>query len=426
MRQICRVVFSASALFGLAIVAVLASTTAPASAADWPQFLGPDRNGISSETGLIDKLPAGGPKELWRVKGGPGMSGVAVRGDTACTLIQTGGQQRVLALNADTGATKWSTPVADEYANGQGNGPRGTPAFAGGSVFVFTGDGTLARLKLSDGKVEWSHNVLKRHGGRPADYGMACSPLVVSDMVVINAGATDGTVVACDIKTGEPRWTSGQGESAGYSSPTLLAISGSSQIVAFTGGSVSGIDLKAGEQLWRYPYKTDYDCNIATPILVGGNHLLISAGENHGSTVLKIGSKGDNFKIEKVWASTGGGAAMRNEWQTAIHLGDHIYGLDNVGGAGPITHLVCLEAATGKPVWRKTRFGKSNMIAADGKLFATTMNGELVIIRATPDGYEELGRSEVIGETRQAPSLSNGHLFLRDSHEIVCLDVRKK
>lgn len=395
------------------------------TADDWPQFLGQKRNGISQEKGLITEWPDGGPPVAWRVKGGVGMSGVAVRGNVACTLIQTNGQQRVLALDAKTGAPKWSTPIAPAYKNGQGDGPRATPAFVGGSVVVFTGDGTLARLKVSDGTVEWSHNVFKRHGGHPADYGMACSPLVISDTVIVQAGANAGTVVACDSKTGEPRWTSGRGESPGYSSPALFTIAGQSQIVAFKGASVSGLNLKSGNELWRYPYRTDYDCNTASPTLVNGN-VLISAGENHGSTMLKIGSKGDNFKVEKVWASIGGGSAMRNEWQTAIHLGDYLYGFDNVGSAGPVTHLVCLEAATGKQVWRKTRFGKGNMIAADGKLFATTMKGELVVIKATPDGYEELGRSKVIGTTRQAPALANGHLFLRDGSELVCLDVRAK
>ena len=163
-----------------------------ANAADWPQFLGPDRNGISTETGLIDSWPEGGPREVWRVKGGIGMTGVAVKGDTACTMIQTDGQQRLLALNSETGATKWSTPVAPAYENGQGDGPRATQTIVGEAVIVFTGDGTLARVKLSDGAIEWSHNVLKRHGGRPADYGMACSPLVVSDLVIVKAGATAG------------------------------------------------------------------------------------------------------------------------------------------------------------------------------------------------------------------------------------------
>jgi outer membrane protein assembly factor BamB len=415
------------AILACPLLAVVTSITTvqKANADDWSQFLGPDRNGISQETALIDEWPAGGLKEVWRVKGGVGMSGVVVQGDIACTLIQTGGQQRVLALNAKTGATVWSTPVAAAYKNGQGDGPRGTPAIVGGSVFVFTGDGTLARLKGSDGTVEWSHNVLMRHGGRPADYGMACSPLVFSDIVVVNAGATRGTVVACDSKTGEPRWTSGKGESAGYSSPTAVTMSGWTQIVAFKGSSVAGINWKTGDLLWQYPYKTDYDCNIATPIRGDDGLLLISSGENHGSTMLKIGSKGQNFKVEKVWASTGGGAVMRNEWQTAIRLGDYFYAFDNVGSAGPVTHLVCIEAATGKPVWRKTRFGKGNMIAADGKLFATTMKGELVVIKATPDGYEELGRSTIIETTRQAPALANGRLYLRDGAEIVCLDARK-
>ena len=425
MRPSLRYLPTAILACPLLVVATSISTVQTASADDWPQFLGLNRNGISQETGLIDAWPTGGLKEVWRAKGGVGMSGVAVRGDIACTLIQSEGQQRVLAINAKTGANVWSTPVVAAYENGQGEGPRATPAFVGESVFVFTGNGTLARLKVSDGTVEWSHNVLKRHGGKIADYGMACSPLVVSDLVIVQAGASAGTVVACDIKTGEPRWTSGRGEAAGYSSPAMFTVSGQSQIVAFKGSSVSGIDLKSGNELWKYPYRTDYHCNTASPILVG-DKVLVSAGENHGSTMLKIGAKNDNFTVEKIWSSIGGGSVMRNEWQTAIHLGDYLYAFDNVGSAGPVTHLVCLEAASGKPVWRKTRFGKGNMIAADGKLFATTMKGELVVIKATPDGYEELGRSKVIETTRQAPALANGRLYLRDGAEIVCLDARKK
>lgn len=425
MSQFSRAILTLSVLFGLVAGFTVGETTTSTSAADWPQFLGPDRNGISQETGLLTSWPEGGPKELWRVEGGVGMSGVVVKGDTACTLIQTGGQQRVIALNVETGDVKWSTPVAPSYKNGQGDGPRATPAIVGKSVFVFTGDGTLARLKMSDGSVEWSHNVLKRHGGRVAEYGMACSPLIFGDMVVVIAGAPEATVIACDMKTGEPGWTSGQGETAGYSSPAVLTINRRSQIVAFKGASVAGLDPKSGLPLWQYPYKTPYDCNIATPVLVDG-HVLISAGENHGSTMLKITSKDYSYVAKPVWSSTGGGSVLRTEWQTAIQLGDYLYAFDNVGSAGPVTHLVCIEAKTGTRAWRKTRFGKGNMIAADGKLFATTMKGELVIVRADPEGYEEIGRSNVIGQTRTAPYLSNGRLFLRDGKEIVCLDVRAK
>ena len=350
------------------------------------------------------------------------MSAVAVKDGVACTLIQTGGSQSVLALEAGSGKTKWSTQVAKAYSNQMGNGPRATPAIAGNAVYVMTGDGTLAALKLSDGETIWSHNVFKRHGGKPADYGMACSPLVSDGLVIVTIGSPSATVVACDLKTGETKWTAGQGEKAGYSSPSVLKIGGKDQLVVFAGASAFGVDPASGKQLWKYAYVTDYDCNIATPLAVGGN-VLISAGENHGSALLKIGS---NSTVSEVWTSIGTGSVLRNEWQTSIQSGGHLYGFDNVGSAGPVTHLTCVKAATGERVWRQLRFGKGNLIAADGKLFASTMKGEVVIVSATPDGFQELGRQTVLGRTRQAPTLADGRLYLRDDEVIVCLDVRGK
>ena len=392
----------------------------PLTAADWPQFLGPNRNGISAETGLIDAWPAGGLKQLWRVDGGVGMSAVTVKDGVACTLIQVGGSQSVIALEAASGKTKWTTQVAKAYSNQMGNGPRATPAIAGNAVYVMTGDGTLAALKLSDGETIWSHNVFKRHGGKPADYGMACSPLVSGSVVIVTIGSPSATVVACDLKTGETKWTAGRGEAAGYSSPSVLKIGGKDQLVVFAGASAFAVDPASGKQLWRYAYVTAYDCNIATPLAVGGN-VLISAGENHGSALLKIGS---GSAVSEVWTSIGTRSVLRNEWQTSIQLGGHLYGFDNVGSAGPVTHLTCVKAATGERVWQQLRFGKGNLISADGKLFASTMKGEVVVVNATSDGFQELGRQTVLGRTRQAPSLSDGRLFLRDDKVIVCLDVR--
>lgn len=386
-------------------------------AADWPQFLGPDRTGRSPETGLVDNWPAGGLKELWRVDGGVGMSAVAVQGDIACTLIQAGASQSLLALDVKTGAKKWSTPVAKSYRNQMGNGPRATPAIADGVVYVLTGDGTLAAVKLNNGDVVWSHNVFQEHGGKPADYGMACSPLVSNGLVIVTIGSPSATVVACDAKTGETKWTAGRGETAGYSSPALLKVGGRQQLVVFAGASAFAVEPASGKRLWTYPYRTDYDCNIATPLAINGN-VFISAGENHGSVLLK-----PSGGVSEVWKSIGTGSVLRNEWQTSILLDGHLYGFDNVGSAGPVTHLTCVNATTGERVWQELRFGKGNMIEADGKLFATTMKGEVVVIKATPDGFQELGRQNVLGRTRQAPSLSNGRLFVRDDEVIVCLDV---
>lgn len=404
-----------------ALLALLA-LPALASADDWPQFLGPQRTGISAEKGLLSEWPAGGPPVLWRAEGGVGMSGVSVVGKKAVTLVQSGGRQRLIALDVGSGKPRWSADLGPEYGNQMGDGPRGTAAIADGSAYVYTGDGVLVAIRMSDGGELWRRAVVREKRARIADYGMACSPLVAGDLVIVIAGAPGATLAAYQRATGEPAWSAGD-DSAGYSSPTLLTLDGRAQVVSFTGKSVIGVDPKSGELLWRYPYVTDYDCNIATPIAVDGN-IFISCGENHGATMLALERQDGRLAPQVVWASTGPGSVLRNEWQTSVLLDGHLYGLDNVGSAGPVTHLTCVDAKTGQRVWREPRFGKSNLIAADGKLLLSTMKGELVVARASPDGYQEIGRMQVLGKTRQAPSLADGRLYLRDDREVVCVDMR--
>lgn len=393
---------------------------------EWPQFLGPQRNGLSTETGLLTIWPTNGPKEIWRVPGGVGMSGLAISRGRLITLVQKEGQQWLIALNAQTGEPVWQMKLAPEFRNGMGNGPRGTPAIAGDLVFAFTGEGILTAVKFADGKPVWSHNVVKELAGMIAEYGMACSPLVVGDRVVVTAGAPNATVVAYDTKSGKLAWTSGD-DPAGYSSPALLDVGGRSQLVVYSGASVLGLKPDTGAVMWRHSYETNFDCNIVTPIAVNGQ-VFVSSGENHGSVLLAVKPKpkGDQFDVQEIWTSQGSKSVLRNEWQTSMLLDGHLYGFDNVGAAGPVTHLTCINAATGERVWQKQRFGKGNLIAADGKLFITAMTGELVVVRATPKAFEEVGRAELFGSTRQAPALSNGLLYLRDDKEIVCIDVRQK
>lgn len=392
---------------------------------DWPQFLGPNRNGKSAEKGLADSWPAGGPREVWRQPGGVGMSGFAIVGGRAFTLVQKDGNQLLTAVDAKTGKPVWETVLAPQYRNGQGNGPRGTPAVADGVVFAFTGNGVLVAANAKDGAITWKKDTISDHTAKIADFGMACSPLVVGENVVVTVGGPRATVAAYNRKTGDVAWTGGTGDPAGYSSPALLSIGGSQQLVAISGATAMGLSPKTGESLWRHRYFTAYDCNIATPLLVDGK-VFISAGENHGSVLLKLIPNGTRFTAETVWASNGGGAVMRNEWQTSIQLGDHFFGLDNVGSAGPVTHLVCINAKTGDPVWRAPRFGKSNLTYADGKLFLSTMKGEIVLVAASPDGFKELGRAKVMSTTRQAPTIANGLLYVRDDKELICFDVTGK
>ncbi len=406
-----------------AAVAAARGAEPPAASAEWPQFLGPDRNGVASETGLLEKWPADGPKEVWRAKGGVGMSGLAISRGRLLTLVQREGQQWLIALDAARGKPIWQTAVASEYRNEMGNGPRATPAIAGDRVLVYTGEGILAAVNFADGAVLWSHDLPKEHKGKPADYGMACSPLVVGERVIVQLGTPQAAVVAYDIPNGKLAWKAGS-DPAGYSSPALLDVAGRKQVVAFTGGSVLGLSPEDGKVLWRHPYETDFECNIATPLAVKGQ-VFVSSGENHGCVLLAIKPSGEAFEAEEAWSSQGAGSVLRNEWQTSVLLDGYLYGFDNVGSAGPVTHLTCVEAATGKRVWQQPRFGKGNLIAADGKLFIATMKGELVVVRASPETFEELGRGVVCGATRQAPALAGGLLYVRDDKEIVCLDVRE-
>jgi len=388
----------------------------------WPQFLGPGRNGISSETRLIDTFGPQGPKVVWRMRGGIGMSGIALDGKQAVTMLERDGKQSVVAFKVTDGAELWSQSVAVGFRNAMGAGPRATPSIAGGAIFVYTGEGILAALDQNSGKLQWQHNVVADFGAEPAEYGTACSPLVVDGLVVVSAGVKAFSLVAYHADTGRLAWKSGN-DSGGYSSPALLTVGGRRQIVAFTGQSAIGLEPKTGAPLWRYEYITDYDCNIATPLAVGDD-VFISSGENHGCALLGLKPQGDVFQVTEIWKSFGHGSVMRNEWQTSILLDGFLYGLDNVGGAGPVTHLNCVNAKTGARVWQKPRFGKGNLIAADRKLYIATLDGALVIVRANPERFEELSRAKLFEGTRQAPSLLDGRLYMRDSNEIICVDIR--
>ena len=198
--------------------------------------------------------PKEGPKEVWRVKGGVGMSGIAISGGKAMTLVQKDGKQWLLALDAKTGKSLWETPLAPEYENQMGNGPRGTPAIAGDQVFVYTGEGILIAASVKDGKILWQHHPVKDFGGMPSDYGMSCSPLVVGNQVIVTPGAAGAAVAAYDTKSGKLAWKAGD-DPAGYSSPALLKVGGKEQIVVFTGASAIGCSRGRGNSSGGIPTK---------------------------------------------------------------------------------------------------------------------------------------------------------------------------
>ena len=402
-------------------VLLVAIVPAFAPADEWPGFLGAHRDGISEEKGLIDAIPADGPKPIWRVPGGVGMSAVAVADGLAITTWNDAGKQWLVALDAATGREAWKTQLGPAYENAMGNGPRATPTIAGERVFAYSGEGILVAVSRTDGAILWQVDAVGDAEAKPSDYGMASSPLVVAEQVIVHVGGATGAIAAYASADGKPIWKASAG-SAGYSSPTLLEIGGTGQIVSVTGTEVVGLRPGSGKELWRFPFETDFSCNTATPIVVDGG-VFVSAGESHGSVLIDLERDGDRFSPRVRWESLGPKSLMRNEWQTSIAVADHLYGFDNVGAAGPVTHLVCLEAKTGREVWRKSRFGKGSMVWADGKLWITTLEGELVLARATPAGYQELGRAELLGPTRQTLTIAGGRGYLRDDREVLCIGL---
>ena len=391
---------------------------------DWPQHLGLQRTGISQETGLVSQWPKAGLDIKWRSPGGAGMSGVAIQDSLVVTLVQKEGQQFVLALDRNSGSMKWETAVAPAFRNSMGNGPRAYPLCAAGKAFVFTGEGILAAVNLADGKLIWKVDTVGQLKGRVADYGMACSPLLVNDHVVVTTGHAQGSALAAyKVSDGSSAWVRPWGDAIGYSSPAVIDVAGQSQIVAYTGSNLRGVS-SSGKDLWLHPYVTPYDCNIVTPLKIGKD-LFISSGENHGAALLAVEKTAAGFFVRKRWVSQGPTSVLRNEWQTSILVDGYLYGFDNVGGAGPITHLTCVEAATGKVAWQESRFGKGNAMAADGKLFVSMMSGELIVIKISPEKYIEIGRQKITRGTRQSPALSDGVLILRDDESIVAVDVKQ-
>ncbi|NND99321.1 MAG: PQQ-binding-like beta-propeller repeat protein [Pirellulaceae bacterium] len=421
--QLCALAVPSFLTISLLTTGLIASSAAiHAADTQWPQFLGPNRDGKTSQSGLIDSFADGGPKVRWSVPGGVGMSAVAVDQGQAVTMWNTENEQQLVSLDSATGKLNWSVALGPAYKNAQGDGPRSTPLIDGDQVFAFTGNGLLACVDLQTGNIIWRNDVVAQLQTKSAEYGMASSPLKVGELIVVHVGAADATIAAVDAATGTIAWTAGQG-AAGYSSPARMKLDGVDQIVSLTASGAWGLEPATGNVLWSYPFKTPYDCNTANPVNIDGG-VFLSAGENHGCVLLDIKKQDGAFKVTQRWASVDTKSVMRNEWQTSIVVDGYLYGFDNVGSAGPTTHLSCIRADTGDPVWQQTRFGKGNLVLADGKLWITTMKGELVLVKVSAESYQELGRAQLFKKTRQSLSIADGYGYIRDDQNVYCIELK--
>ena len=400
----------------------------PVLAADWATWLGPNRDGKSTETGLLTSWPQGGPKSVWQATGlGEGYSSMAVVGNRIYTLGQEGDQQFVLALDVVSGKQVWKTPAGKAYQNPQGNGPRGLPTVDGNRLYALASDGTLVCLDTATGKSVWGFNYVEKFGSMIPKWGFAESPLVDGDRLVIAPGGKGAGIVALNKATGAVVWQA-QNDLAGYSSVLPLDFGGLHIYTVLTASAAIGVDAKDGSLLWRYERVVNRVANIATPIYADG-YVFYSSDYNTGCALLRLSAEGGKVTAAEAYFNTD----MQNHYTTSIRVGDYLYGFS--GNQPGI--LVAMEFKTGKVAWKDRSVEKGNCLFAENLLYCQGESGKVALIDPSPAGYKEISRFAFqpaqeggpfwapSGHMWTLPAIANGRLYLRDQDSLHAYDIRR-
>jgi len=381
---------------------------------EWFQFRGPDRDGVSQEKGLARSWPEDGPKELWRAPIGLGFSSLTVVDGRIYTLDgdKEKGKEYVICLNAETGKTLWRTEIGDLFTNNFGDGPRSAPTLEGDRLYALGSNGRLASLQAADGTINWQVEFQKEFGSKLPTWAFCAAPLIVGDMVVTEAGGSEGrAIVAFDKNNGQVRWSAVE-DGIAYSSPLPVTFNGVDQLIFLTKSHIVALNTK-GEQLWTSEFVPRLDITPAIPVFVAPDLIFVSASYDAGAKMVRMKPEGDSVAVETVWE----GRQMRNHFNASVAVSKHLYGFDKAT-------LKCLEAETGDELWAKRGMGKGSLIVADGLLFILSERGKLVLAEATPEAYRELGSREALtGRCWTQPTLLNGRLYVRNDKEIACYDV---
>jgi outer membrane protein assembly factor BamB len=409
----------------LIVVAIgLGFSSAAALAADWPQWRGPERNGISKESGLLKEWPTDGPKLVWQLKDiGDGYSTPAVVGDRLYLMSNKGKDDEfVQALSASDGKQLWSARVGKVGANTgpQYPGARSTPTVEGDALYALGSDGDLICLEL-DGKSRWQKNLRSDFGGKPGNWAYAESPLVDGDAVVCTPGGSEATLVALNKKTGEVIWKSAvpEADQAAYASIIIVHAGGIKQYVQFVQKGLVGVDAKTGKFLWRYDRTAKGSpANIPTPIAEGD--FVYSAAGKSGGAVVQLKVDGGAVEANEVYFQPKLPTAIGG----AVDVGGNLYGTNSAG-------LLCAQFATGEVKWQDKCVGAGSVCEADGRLYVHGEKGDVALVEATPEAYHEKGRFTLPDQPDRGkaqawayPVISNGRLYIRDLGALWCYDIK--
>ena len=402
----------------LALILFAGSAAASDLNKDWNQFRGPNRDNLSKETGLANQWPEGGPELLQTITGiGEGYASMSLVGELMYTMGNIDGGEHVIALNRKTGQIVWKTRNGDEYHEGQGNGPRGTPTVVDALVYSLGGNGDLSCLNADNGNVVWQKNILKEFGGGNITWGISESVLIDDGKVICSPGGSDATVVALDAKSGKVIWKSKVPEqpAASYASPIVATIGKVKQYVIFTSKGICGVRAKDGEPLWGQNASSNGTANCATP-LVFENYVFSSSDYGTGAELVELKLQGSKVQAKQVYFTKD----MKNHHGGMVLLDGYIYGSN-----GDI--LSCVNFKTGEPTWRE-RSKKGSVVYADGKIVFRNEGGPISLLAADPKEYKELGHFDQPDRSNRPawshPVIADGKLYLRDQHKLLVYNLR--
>lgn len=381
------------------------------ASSEYRGYLGNDRSGVLPDIHLETDWTNHPPKELWRRPIGLGWSGFAVVGSQAVTQEQRGENELVVAYELATGRQRWSHTNCVRFSEPMGgDGPRATPTIDRGRVYALGATGILDCLDAATGKRIWSHNVLEENGLPNTYFGKSSSPLVVDELVVVTGGlAKKSTLLAFHRDDGSPAWQAGKDE-AGFSSPTLVTLDGTSQILSVNASSVTGHDPKDGRILWDYPWPGSMP-KCAQPVVVDGSHVFLSASFNAGCMLLQV-NKGKNgrFAATEVWRNY----RLKSEFSNIVSHDGFLYGLDD-------GILVCVDVATGARRWKDGRYGHGQVLLVGDRLLVQTEPGPTALVDASPSGFHELAKFKTLNaKTWNTPALAGEFLLVRNDQEAAC------
>jgi outer membrane protein assembly factor BamB len=416
---------------------LLALTLLPLAvhAADWPQYRGPEGNGITTEK--ITKPWSAASKPVWKAPIVGGFASFAVAGNKAFTLalrdLEGANQEALVTLDAATGKELWAAPLnyvkygspgkdGDSGAPGNdgGDGPRSTPTVMGNSVFVLSSMLTLRGFDVTNGKVLWTRDLMKEHNGRNIHWFNAASPLLEGGLLYVAGGGQGESLLAVNPKDGAVVWKAFD-ETITHATPVAATILGQRQVIFFVQSGLLAVDPKSGKELWRYPFK--FSVSTAASPVVSGDIVYCSAGYGVGAGAVKITKAGAKFTATEIYRLQGN-KPVANHWSTPIVKDGFLYGMFQFKeyGKGPVK---CVDIAKGEVKWEKEGFGPGQVILAGDKVVALADNGDLVLIDPNPAAYKELARMHLVnGKCWSTPVLANGRLYVRSTKEAAALDVK--